>query len=528
MHFFIKRYAGLAIIMLFICVAAARLFFPDLSHGDEYSDANVLTAGKNFNTFGFRATCFLPCFDGHSARPEVVYSHYPPLPDIINGVIRRLMHTDALVVFRTFAIAASGVGLLFWFMFIRLVSGSLGLGYLAVLFLLCNPNWLYGIDSLHQLAYSDMIRSAVLYFAARVFIKRDNPALDTDAGRPDRTALVLLGISLFAGSWVSFEYIVYSSVFLALFWKKICPEGIAWGRLAVGSIAVSGTGVLAHFAQNVCFFGSVPAAFKDLAGSAVQRIANSSDSFAPLNISTWFQFALWRNIQANTVIDLVAVFLLAALAVIVYRHIDVPSRFRIRSTAYVCGVLFVSGITWYFIFPAHSLAHAFIGFLPRHLAPASALFFALCCYSLFKYAGTVSAWGKKSVAVVILFVAFLCSAGIVGSQLPVTGAGIASEVDFRNAVDCLKYLRSESAPSSVIGVNYYRFPFIRYYLDRNVVPVMDAESLEALPALPEYFLFMPYDNDVFRVLFGKLDEKYEIVSRCRSQRFPFVVFKLKP
>ena len=81
-----NRWYLLALPVLALLLAGSRLSVPELDHGDEYSDANVLNAGENFVRFGFIACRFLPMFEPQAAAPSDLYTHYPPLPDIVNGL----------------------------------------------------------------------------------------------------------------------------------------------------------------------------------------------------------------------------------------------------------------------------------------------------------------------------------------------------------------------------------------------------------------------------------------------------------
>ena len=52
MNWLKNKYAIVILVILFLYIATPRLIFPDLDHGDEFADANVLSAGENFVKFG--------------------------------------------------------------------------------------------------------------------------------------------------------------------------------------------------------------------------------------------------------------------------------------------------------------------------------------------------------------------------------------------------------------------------------------------------------------------------------------------
>ena len=105
--------------ILFLLVAVPRISFPDLDHGDEWADADILIAANNFAKFGFIKTRFLPFFEAEIDAPKGAYLHYPPLGTIINGLLRIVSGRDSLYLLRSFALLFSLLNLLFWYLFIK-------------------------------------------------------------------------------------------------------------------------------------------------------------------------------------------------------------------------------------------------------------------------------------------------------------------------------------------------------------------------------------------------------------------------
>ena len=54
-------YAAILALALLV-VSVSRLSYPELSHGDEWSDSSVMVAGENFKNLGFGASKGLPIF----------------------------------------------------------------------------------------------------------------------------------------------------------------------------------------------------------------------------------------------------------------------------------------------------------------------------------------------------------------------------------------------------------------------------------------------------------------------------------
>jgi hypothetical protein len=176
-------------------------------------------------------------------------------------------------------------------------------------------------------------------------------------------------------------------------------------------------------------------------------------------------------------------------------------------------------------FPAHSFAHAFVPFLFRHLVPAASLGFALFFYLLYLYAYTKKSVGGK--IVISFFLIFVIFTGIERSELPVLPEKIKAAKDFLIFKNCLLKLRALSYEKDLASTNYYRFPFMRHYTDRNCRYIFDKATLEKTLPLPRYFIFIPYQHQSALELLNVLRERYEAVKECKSQRFPSIIFKLK-
>ena len=114
-----RKNTVIALSILFLFIAIPRIIFPDLDHGDEYSDADALSSGENFVKFGFIKTRFLQMREPHLDKPENLYTHYPGLPDIINGFLRKVFKTDSLYFFRGISLLFAYLGVLLWYFFIK-------------------------------------------------------------------------------------------------------------------------------------------------------------------------------------------------------------------------------------------------------------------------------------------------------------------------------------------------------------------------------------------------------------------------
>lgn len=515
------KYILVLLTLLFIAVVAIpRFFFVELDHGDDFSDASVLTSGENFVKFGFIRCRFLPVAEPHLEHPRDPYTHAPPMSDITNGLLRKIFRTDSLRFFRIVSLFFSLFNLLFWYLFVRRLSNSFLLGFLAALFYFTNPFFIYGADSLYQNAYSDFLRALIFYVFLWVLT----------SPRAKKYGLAVLFILFALLTAYTFEYIVYMGLFLLVFryFYISAKREVSLKYLFVLFLAPVFV-IALHFLQNAWYFGSFSLAFGDLKSVALQRIAQSKDSpLGPLTLSSWWNYVLLRYVSLAFLFDLYILIPFAAFFFILYQNLNIENKNAARRIFFLCLILFVCGISWYIIFPSHALAHTFILFLPRHLVPAASLAFALCCYIMYRFFREQNPRNLFGVAALSAIIITLSVRGALKSELPVTKEMLSVSSDFLVFKQCLLNIRPRGpGAAGILGVNYYRFPLIRYYADRQCKVVFNKAALEALASLPEYFIFIYQNNPANYELYQFLKEKYTELFQCKSARFPSIFFKLK-
>lgn len=505
------------LLFILLILAVNRAAFPDLDHGDEFTDANVLNAGKNFAKFGFAKTHFLPFFEPNLAKLDKPYTHMPPLPEIINGIIRMFLRTDSLYIFRSFSLFLSMFTILFWYLMIKKAAHSAAISFLSALFFLTNPMFIFGMDSLQELAYSEFLRSCILLvFTIYVWSARQKKML-----------LACLWMLILVQTFTTLEYVIYFPLFFILF-RIFFPQSrkALSLRMVVILFSAQAVGVIAHFIQNALYFKSFVLAFNDLRDITLASVSHRPDMSLSLNLTAWIQYVLLRNLSLVLPFSYSNLFLGVLFAVLIHSVLPEESKDKIKPIFFIFLIFFISGISWYVVMPSHSLAHAFVNFLARHLVPAAAIGFALFFYIIFSFIKEHTGNNLYLRALCVGMVFIIAMTGIRKSQLPVTAENLKASQDFLTFKQCLLKLKEASRENDEIGLNYYRYPFIRYYADRHCIAVFDRNSLEAISTLPRYFIFFPYNSKGANELLQLLTEKYSPLWECNSQRFPALFLQL--
>jgi len=511
-------YSLLILCVAYLAIAFQRFNFPDLDHGDEFTDANVLDAGNNFINFGFINSRFLPIFEPHLDRPRGAYTHAPPLSENFNGILRVLFRVDSLCFFRSVSLVFSLLNILFWYLFIKGFSKSYIIGFFAAIFYLSNPFFIHGMDSLHESCYSEFLRS-LIFFLYLIMIQSTR--------KRRQWVIIILSLLVVLESLATFEYIIYLSLFFILF-RFICKDSEV--KISKKEIFILLAGVVIsfslHFLQNAWYFGNFQFAFNDLMSVAIKRISQSDDAPA-INLIIWWRYVILRNFSLIFLFNYAALFLAGFFSYLMYRVLSPEAKGRIKPLIRLFIIFVICGISWYMFFPSHSWAHTFVLFLTRHLLPAAALGFTIFVLILFNFVIEYKLNNAFSKVILLLIVVSIAYTGIMQSELPVTTEKIKGASEFVKFKQCLLHLKGISQPKDRVGVNYFRFPFIRYYTNRSCQSVFDKAALETFPELPRYFIFIPYNNEVAGVLFQFLKTKYTLLFQCNSARFPAFFFELK-
>jgi hypothetical protein len=260
----------------FVCTAAVLIYCvihafdpPRLNWGDSGSDYNVMMSGLNFQKYGFlrlRLTPFLidPAYMTPADR-VFIYTHYPQLPDLMNGVYRTVFHLSDLVQFRFIALAFSFGSLVFVY---ALLSHywSRSTAQVALALWVVNPLWIQHADYLHHSPYGAFFGFGCIWLLLRYFRDEMNP-----------WNLLASGAFLFLTFLSSYDYWFYTPVLLAI-------VTVAHYRGTVRTPAVRVLAILAAFAAgavafkiatNVWALGGVQGFLRDLRFQFAERATDT-------------------------------------------------------------------------------------------------------------------------------------------------------------------------------------------------------------------------------------------------------------
>jgi len=255
----------------FVCVALVLIYCvvhafdpPRLNWGDSMSDYNVMTSGRNFQKYGFlhlRLTPLLldPAFT-RSFEPVFVYTHYPQLPDLMNGVLRTAFRMDSLVQFRFVAMAFSFCSLFFIYQLLVIYWGR-QTAQMALALWVVNPFWIQHADYLHHAPYGAFFGFGSVYFLVRAL-------------RAERRGLLLAsGAFLFFTVLSSYDYWFFAPLLLAMatlaHYRRLTSGALIRTLAFLAAFAIAG--LLFKIATNAWGLGGIQAWLHDIRFQFAER-----------------------------------------------------------------------------------------------------------------------------------------------------------------------------------------------------------------------------------------------------------------
>lgn len=372
------------------CIKAAADLISPIADG--FSESNVIRGAESFADLGFLKYAGLPdaCYgntwkeDGFpayiaregqktdagylipSARFPVspdhyVYTHYPPGPEWIAGIITTLFGKKHFFLLRAFPVGFGLLAIAIFAVFLwRQVGPPMSVAVMAML--AATPMFTNMMHGLHYQGYAQsllLVQIAVLgsFFAG--------------AGTHRRRYLILLCLIAFAQGYMSFDYcflVTFAAIPICCF-AAPGPGKNGLARLA-WAVAVAGLGFSAahavHFAQVAVYYGSFAKALEDFAGAGNLRL-QSVPLLALASQYGWqllYDGRFFYPFAQYVILAAPITFLLQAAARLA--GADVPNLHRPRLMWRFCGVLSALLICsgWIAVMRQHASMHTH--FLPRH------------------------------------------------------------------------------------------------------------------------------------------------------------------
>jgi hypothetical protein len=431
----------------FLCVAIVLVYCvvhafdpPRLNWGDSYSDYNVMTSGRNFQKYGFLKMRLTPVLlDASlltSSDRRLLYTHYPQLPDLMNGVWRTVFRLSDLVQFRMMALAFSFGALFFIY---RLIAGywSREAAQVALALWVVNPLWVQHADYLHHGPYAAFFGFGGLYFLVQYL-----------GNETRRSRLVAAGVFLFLLVLSSYDYWFFIPLLYAMatighyraVTKRACAILAALAAFALAAVIVK-------FGTNAWALGGVAALVQDLRFQWAERATGQS-------VSLSYTAGIWPTLVGRVE----RCFTLLLFPVAIFWLCAPFLRRRIPALAQGGpnpGLLFLAALPFLWVFIKLWL----LQYYPTMLVLP---FYAVGCAALIVLLVDRHERLLKAVGVTLL-VALLASS-------------VDEVLRFKKAFfdrDAIRTLRTQldslSAPGQYIMVNHMWDSAYGYYFDRNTV-----------------------------------------------------------
>jgi hypothetical protein len=174
-----------------------------LNWGDPWSDSHVQQHGRYFAEYGFIHNAFIAVTDVGPLRPDSLkYTHYPPLPDIINGLEQRILGPSDISTYRFFADLFALASLYFLHRWACALFGRVTAG-VAMILMTTSVIWLQYADTIHHVPIYWFFGSLTLFLAER-WVRA-----------PSRTGLAMAFASILLCDMASYDWFFFVPVLVA-------------------------------------------------------------------------------------------------------------------------------------------------------------------------------------------------------------------------------------------------------------------------------------------------------------------------
>jgi len=336
------RFFNIALILIVIIMFVAVCFLSKVDvlwPYDKYSNINALVAGENFYRYGFLKLHLLPVhYKGDLTDNPDYYLHYPPLAEIVNGLVRKV-GIESLAIMRFMCGTVFVAGAIFLYFGLRRILGDL-VSLCSISFLLFSV-YFYGYSvNLYHYSYN--------FFFLGLFFWLFFRALCDDGS--EKNCWVTLWFVFLLQSLTSFEFILYMQVFM---WGYFLIMGEFRKRLPLLIILLSApvVGVGLHFLQNCWAIGWTAAIADGLGfGKRHGSLLSSGRWSALLKLPAFVE----KTVDYYFNLSFFGVFLIVSIILTIRHRFSMLAR---RSVLALIISLILATISWYLIMPAHSYVH---------------------------------------------------------------------------------------------------------------------------------------------------------------------------
>lgn len=508
------------LILFILVIAFFRLQFTGLNHGDDHSDGNSIIAGKNFAKEGFLSLGLIPSTQPQTTAGKEVYPNYPQGADLASGLIQSILPEMSLFGFRTIMICISAIGtLIFWF-FLFEITKSPGLSLFGSLLLLLNPVYLSLSDSLHQTPYTWVFVSSTLFLSSKMVSCKTSEA-------SFRKIVFLLAVFGFLNAWFTYETIVGLALipFLVLVFLKRATlvSAVVWSALIATGAGIAS---LIRLGIAAAHFGGVSEAIVYFLALAKERSLSGVETENMLTFSNWLD-SVWNTIFERAFFAPIVI--VVAIVILLFLLSKAPEGKQVGTILAWLGITFFAGASWYFLMPAHTVAHSGLSFMHRHLLIPSALFWLVTTLAILQTLKRAEIpANKKRIFETLAFApgALVMLAGFLQSDLPLTEATQKRNAEFAKLSQQLRETGARIDPSCPGGTNYLRRPFLSYYSDRNLVWMNGLNEYLKMGSNLKFFLLVPYQTPEVQDLCNKLlEDGFTVTEKLDNGYLPIIVFR---
>lgn len=260
-----RRHFGiLCAVAVFVYCAIHVSDPPRLNWGDSESDYGVMTAGRNFHDYGFLRLHLTPYLldpaTMRAADRPFIYTHYPQLPDLMNGA-ERAVGLSQVAQFRLVSLCLSFGALVFVYLLVAAYWSRLAAECSLALWAV-NPLWIQHADNLHQVPYAHFFGAGSVYFLDR-FLRAGDDAKRRDAW--------LSGLFLFLTFLSSYNFWFFVPLMLAAVTFAHRGASRPALRILAGLAACAVAAIAFKWATNAWALGGVHDWLADLRYQVTER-----------------------------------------------------------------------------------------------------------------------------------------------------------------------------------------------------------------------------------------------------------------